>query len=86
MSFSKTEIYNIALSALLLSKEVVEVETDKSNEVRALNTFYDIALSTTLQDLDLDSTSEPITLELLAELDDGVWTYVYKYPTRCAFL
>lgn len=86
MSFTKPKIYNLALSALLLSREVSDVETDKTNEVRILNTHYDIAIESTLQDLDLDSLSTPITLELLANLTDEPWDFVYKYPTNCVFL
>lgn len=88
MSFTNTKetVYNLTLSALLLNKEVIEVSTDKTNEVSVLNKFYDIALQSTLEDLDLTSLSEPITLELIAELSEGPWTYVYKYPTNCAFL
>ena len=87
MSFTKEKIYNLALSALLLSEEVIEISTSKSNNISILNRFYDIAFASTLQDLDLDSTSEPITLELIEELgDDYNWDYVYKYPSNCIFL
>lgn len=87
MSFTKTKIYNLALSALLLSRQVTDTETDNiTNEVRVLNQFWDIALTSTLQELDLDSLSEEIPLELIAELDEGPWEYVYKYPTRCTYL
>ena len=89
MSFTKPAIYNLALSALLLAKEVTDVATDQSNEVRVLNTHYNIAFDTTLQDLDLDSTSSEVTLELLANLTSStteIWNYVYKYPVNCVFL
>ena len=86
MSFSKPIIYNLALSALLLSREVADVDTDQTNEVRVLNTHYDIALQSTLQDLDLDSMSSLITLELIETLTNEKWLYSYKYPTDCAFL
>jgi len=85
MSFSKTKIYNLALSALLLSREVDNVETSKDREVKILNVHYDTAIQSTLQDLDLDSTSEEVTLELLETLSEGPWTYVYKYPSDCSF-
>ena len=85
MSSSKPKIYNLTLSALLLSREVTDIATDKSNEVRILNTHYDIAFESTLQDLDLDQLSTPITLELIEKLTTGPWDFVYKYPTDCAF-
>jgi hypothetical protein len=86
MSYTKPQIYTLTLSALQLSKEVVDVATDRSNEVRVLNMHYDAALEATLKDLDLDSLSSTMDLELIEELDEGPWTYVYKYPTNCAKL
>lgn len=89
MSFTKVEIYNLTLSALLLAEEVIDIETNKSNNISILNRFYNVALWSTLQDLDLDSLSQPIILELLAELTEDesqVWDYAYKYPSNCAFL
>ena len=89
MSFTKTKIYNLALSALLLSRQVTDVDTDIStNEVKILNQFWEEALHSTLQELDLDGLSEEITLELLADLTSdasNLWSYVYKYPSRCAY-
>lgn len=84
MAYTKAKIYNLALSALLLAKEVTEIETDKSNEVRVLNIHWDTALESTLKDLDLDILSSPMELELITQLDTGPWKYVYKYPTNCA--
>lgn len=87
MSYSKAKIYSLAASALLLNKEFDNVETDKSNECRVFNIHWDIALESTLKDLDLDHLSSTVELELIEELSDGgPWTYVYKYPSNCAFL
>lgn len=85
MAYTKVQIYNLALSALLLAKEVEQPDTDPSTECRVLNLNWDTALSSTLQDLDLDSLSSVVKLELLDTLDEGPWTYVYKYPTNCSF-
>ena len=86
MSFTKPKIYNLALSALLLSKEVSEIATDTSNDVRILNTHYEVAFWSTLQDLDLDGLSRDLPLELLATLVNEPWNYAYKYPDDCASL
>ena len=88
MSFTKPKIYNLALSALLLAKEVSDTDTDTSNEVKVLNTHYDVAFDSVLQDLDLDSLSTQVTLELIVSqvsLTNRIWDYVYKYPTKCVF-
>lgn len=84
--YSKTKIYNVALSELKLAKQIDDADTDQSREGRVLNLFWDIALNNTLQDLDLDHTAENVQLQLITTLtDDGFWRYVYRYPTNCAF-
>lgn len=87
MAYTKEKLYNLTLSALLLAKEVTNVETDKSNEVRVLNIHWDTALESTLKDLNLDSLSTRVTLELLENLtDDKYWAYLYRYPANCILL
>jgi hypothetical protein len=87
MAYTKADIYNLALSALLLNRQVVDPTTDKSNEVRVFNTHWKTAFEMTLQDLDLDFLSTPFTLELIEEITDGgePWVWAYKYPSNCAF-
>lgn len=81
---TKATVYNLTLSSLLLSKEVTNPDTDTGNEVRVLNMWYDIALESTIKDLDLDGLSSNATLELITELFEGPWKFAYKYPTNCA--
>lgn len=83
--YSKEDIYNLALGALLLERRVIDSATEKSNEVQVLNTHYDTALRSTLQDMDLDSTSTEVTLELIEADPTTMWLYSYRYPVNCAF-
>lgn len=93
--YSKETIYNLALGALLLQRQVISATTDQSNEVKVLNTYWDIAYRATLEDMDLDSTSTEVLLTLVAmdpnlalSLKDqtgNIWKYAYQYPTNCAF-
>jgi hypothetical protein len=80
---TKAKIFNLALGALLLQRQIVDTDTDKSNENQVLNTYWDLAFSSTLEDLDLDSTSSPITLELITADPNEQWDYAYKYPSDC---
>lgn len=85
---SKASIFNLALGALLLQRQISDPANDTSNEAKVLLTHWDVALSSTLEDLDLDSTTIRESLELIAT--DPVapydqWRYVYKFPTRSAF-
>lgn len=85
--FSKVELYNISLSALLLERQLIDTTTENSNEKKVLDQFYNIALFSTLEDLDLDSTHTKVTLELVTDEPaapyDLLWDYIYKYPSNC---
>jgi hypothetical protein len=83
---SKAKIFNLALSALLLQRRIVNTETDTSNEGKVLESNYDIAFMSALEDMDLDATSSIVTLELVEEEPNDLWYYAYQYPRKCAFL
>lgn len=84
--YSKTGIFNLALSALFLQKKIADSETDTSKETLILNAHWDIAWNTGLQELDTDSISVTEALELIDETPDVHWQFAYKYPENCAFL
>lgn len=89
--FTKAKIFNLALGALLLQRQIVNADTDPFNEAKVLNTWWETALNTTLESLDLDSTSTQATLNLIASFDPNAvplvsqWLFAYQYPTDCAF-
>lgn len=85
--YTKAKIYNLALSALLLQRQIADPDTDQSNEAKVLNTHWDTAFRSTLEDLDLDSTSFQKALELIEQDNEDYpeWKYIYKYPTTSAF-
>lgn len=83
--YTKADIYNLALGALLLSKTISDIDSDTSSECRTLNVHWKAAFNSTLQDLDLDGTSSIKTLELLEENPNDLWLFAYKYPVKCAF-
>ena len=86
MSYSKVQIYNLALGALLLSRRIIDVDTDTTNECKILTLHYATALAATLADLDLDSTSTQAAANLVEEQPNDLWAYSYDYPSDCAFL
>lgn len=83
--FTKVQIFNLALSALLLNKRITDTDADVSIENRTLNLVYDIAKESTLQDLDLNKTSSQADLELIIKDPNKLWKFAYKYPNSCAF-
>lgn len=83
--FTKAQIFNLALGALLLQRRVIDADSDTSNEGKVLQTHWPTAWASALQDMDLDGTSTQLTLELIAENPNDLWTYAYKYPVDCVF-
>lgn len=83
--YNKAKIYNLALSALLVTKRVSN-ENDPLPEAQALSTHWDTTYNKVLADLDLNSLRTYKELELVEENPNGLWTYAYKYPTNCALL
>lgn len=93
--YTKATIFNLALNALLLSRQITDTNSDQSNEAKVLNLQWPIALRNALFDMDLDSTSMFKNLELVhdftkdpppAQSQPGpLWNYAYKYPDKCAF-
>lgn len=84
--YSKAQIYNLALGALLLTRQISDTDTDLSNECKVLNIHFDTAFRATLEDLDCDSTSTQAPLALIATCPVKDWKYAYLYPVDCAFL
>lgn len=82
---TKAQIFNLALGALLLQRQIVNPDTDTSNEGKVLTTWYDIAFRSAIADMDLDSTSTLLTAELVARCPIKHWDFAYKYPSNCAF-
>lgn len=84
--YTKTQIFNLALGALLLSRRTVNADTDSTNEVVTLRTHWDAALAHVLGDMDLDSTATQAALTLIEDYPEDFpeWTYVYRHPSNCA--
>src|ERR1700685_1861136 len=80
------------MQALLLSRQITDTNSDKSNEVAVFNQQWDVVFKTVLFDMDLDSTSCWAPLALLHDFTADPpssyhhpWKYVYQYPDKCAF-
>lgn len=83
--YTKAKMFNLALGALLLTKQIANTDNDPSMENRVLNLHWDSALGSALSDMDLDSTSSQANLELVSVRPNNLWGYAYKYPTDCAY-
>lgn len=83
--YSKVQIFNLALGALLLQRQIVDADNDTSTEAKVLRIQWDASFAQAIQDMDLDATATTITLELVEENPNNLWDYSYKYPSDCLF-
>ena len=82
--YTKAEIFNLALNALLLERQIVDADEDQSKEAKTLRKVWLPAFKQTIQDLDLDSLSTTRTLELFKEDPNKLWNFAYTRPIDCA--
>jgi len=82
MSFSKVDIYNMALSHLGVGSEVAST-TEQSEEARACNRFYDVARQQTLRSSPWPFATKIAALGLVQEDPNEEWAYSYQYPSDC---
>jgi hypothetical protein len=86
---TETEIANLALSHLAHSKEISNLETERTPEALACKRFYGIARDTTLRDFEWPFATKFETLGMVAQNPaeiDQEWAYSYRYPTNCSKL
>ena len=80
---SKTEICNLAISNLGSGKEIANVETEKSQEARACNRYFDIALETLLEEYEWTFATRTQALNLIETDPNENWEYSYRWPVDC---
>ncbi|MGL4559621.1 MAG: hypothetical protein ACRCV5_19155 [Afipia sp.] len=82
---SKVDLFNETLGMLLLQRRIVNTDTDTTNECKVLNTHFNTALKSVLEELDLDCTSTQKNLTIVKTDPNKLWKYAYRYPADCAF-
>jgi hypothetical protein len=83
---SKVGIVNLALSHLGISKEIANIETEKSIEAETARRFYDTALEATLRDFPWPFAGRFANLGLVEETPTTEWNYSYRYPSDALYL
>lgn len=78
-----TRVYNLALAHLGSSKQISNLETDKSAEGTAGRLFIDIARQELLRDYQFPFTTKIQALALIEEEPNEEWGYSYRYPAKC---
>lgn len=82
--YTKAEIFNLALNALLLQRQIVDADEDQTPEAKMLRKMWEPALKQTINDLDLDRHSAQFNLELYKEDPNELWLFAYHRPQNCA--
>lgn len=78
---SSTEICNLALSHLGVSKEIQNLDTDKSQEATACRRFYEASRDEVLEDFPWPFAEKRVSLNLVSENPTTDWLYSYQYPS-----
>lgn len=83
---SKTNICNIALSHLGISKEIANVTTEQSQEAKACRLFYDVARKAVLKDFSWPFATRFADLNLIENNPNDEWFYSYRYPNDAVYI
>jgi hypothetical protein len=83
MSASRTKICNMALSHLGISKQIANVETERSAEAEACREFLDQAIEEVLLAWAWPFASKIASLALVEEDPNTEWAFSYQYPSDC---
>ena len=84
-SASKTQIVNIALRRIGVSKITGDVDVEESEEAEAARDLYDLCLREVLEDFEWNFATKYKALELVEEEPNNDWGYYYEYPADCVF-
>lgn len=80
---SKTEIANLAISHLGSGKEISNLDSDASDEAAACRRYYELALDSTLRDVNWPFARRYYDLGVVGSPPNDEWDYSYRYPSDC---
>lgn len=79
----ETSISNLALSHLGNSKEIQNLESDRSDEASACRRFYQPTLEEILRSFAWSFCKNIEPLSLIEESPNSEWNFSYQYPSGC---
>lgn len=86
---SRTQIANLALIKIGVSKQISNVDTDTSREAITIRTLMDQEIAFVLRDFPWPFATAYETLALVAGTStvpaNNDWQYSYRYPSDCMF-
>jgi hypothetical protein len=78
---SLTNVAQMALSHIGSGRSITDIDTDISEEARALRTFQDVAIKTAMRAAPWSFCTEILALGLVEEDPNDEWDYSYRYPS-----
>ncbi|MCK5617513.1 hypothetical protein KAR91_87425 [Candidatus Pacearchaeota archaeon] len=78
-----TVICNLALGHLGISKEIANVETEKSASAAACRRYLQPSKDETLRDFNWPFATEYVELGLVETSPNSDWAYSYRQPSNC---
>lgn len=81
---SSTEICNLALSHLGVSKEIQSLDTDSGQEASACRRFFEISRNEVFEDFPWPFAEVREYLALVESNPTADWLYSYQYPSNAA--
>lgn len=85
MGTSKDAIANLVLAHLEVSREISNLETEKSTEASLIRRHYPASLEEVLGDYPWPEATGYRVLSLVASAPSDDWAYAYRYPSDCVF-
>lgn len=82
---SNTDICNMALGHIGVSKPIANLESEQSVEAQALRLYYDMAFKETLRARSWSFAKVIASLSLVATSPTKEWRNAYRYPSDCVF-
>lgn len=80
---SFTEMAQMALGHIGTGKTISDVDTEESEEARALRTFKEVALKRTMRAVPWSFLTKIADMELVEEDPNDEWAYSYRVPSDC---
>lgn len=87
MVSSNTEIANLALGCLGISRPIANMDTERSTEAQMCRTFYETVLEDLINEIPWSHCKKFAKMQLVAGSPSAPatseWTYAYRYPPDC---
>lgn len=86
MPLSTTDIANMALRHLGVTRVLADLDTDRSKEATQCRAWFEQARDECFRDFPWGFAKRTVVLALVEEEPNDEWAFSYRYPTDCMML